>query len=202
MSTEQSAENVHLDPIEFWYMYKTKILLYGGLILAVALITLGGAVRNHLRTVNSEALYAKAETDAEFRAITEQYPGTPAAGNAALRLGEKLRSQGKYDESIAALRAFAEKYPKHPLAAGAWTSMAVTYEDQGKPDDALNAYAAAISKYPDAYTTPLAMMAQARLNLEKGNKDEARRIYSDVVARFGQTLYGQEAQHDLHFIQK
>ncbi|XHR27060.1 MAG: tol-pal system YbgF family protein [Chthoniobacteraceae bacterium] len=196
------AENIHLSPMEIWFMYKTKILLYGGIILALIFVIVGAQIRSYTRLTNSEALYAKAETVADFRAIAEDYAGTPAGGNASLRLGEKLRAEGKYDESIAALRQFVDKYPKHPLAAGGWTSMGVTYEKQGKIDEALAAYTDGITKYPDAYTTPLAMMAQARLNLEKGNKDEARRIYTDVTARFGQTLYAQEAMRALHFIQK
>ena len=204
MSTEpqKPAEHVHLDPIEFWYMYKTKILTYGGIVLAAALITLAVATANYVRTTNSETLYAQAQTAANFQAIVQKYPGTPAGGNAALRLGELLRRDGKYDESAAVLRTFAEKYPKHPLAPGAWTSLAVTYETQGKLNEALSAYETAIAKYPEAYTTPLAMMAQARINLQKGSKDEARRIYTDVTARYGQTIYGQEAQRELHFIQK
>ena len=183
-------------------MYKTKILIYGGIILAALIVFATVQTRTYLRATGSEALYEKAETAADFQAIITQYPGTPAAGDAALRLGEKLRAEGKYDESAATLRKFVEKYPLHPLACGGWTSLGITYEKAGKLDEAMEAYSTAISKYPDAYTTPIAMMAQARISLEKGKKDEARRIYTDVVARFGQTIYGQEAMRALRFIQK
>lgn len=201
MST-QPAENVHLNPMEIWYLYKTKILTYGGLILAALLVFSGVQLRNYLRASGSQDLYEKAETPADFEAIIQKYPGTPAAGNAALRLGEKLRAEGKYDESAATLRRFVEKNPLHPLACGGWTSLGVTYEKQGKLDEAMEAYSTAISKYPDAYTTPLAMMAQARIALQKGKKDEARRIYTDIAARYAQTLYAQEAMQNLRFIQK
>lgn len=201
MSTDP-AETVHLNPTEIWYLYKTKILIYGGIILAAVILFSGVQLRTYLRTSGSQALYEQADTAADYAAIIQKYPGTPAAGNAALREAEKLRADGKYDEAAQVLRQFVDKYPAHPLACGGWTSLGVTYEKQGKLDDALDAYANAISKYPDAYTTPIAMMAQARIYLLKDKKEDARRIYMDVAARYGQSIYGQEAARDLHFIKK
>lgn len=196
------AETVHLSPIEIWYMYKTKILTYAGVIAAALLIFAAYQLHDYVRTSGSQELYQKAETVADFEAIIKKYPGTTIAGNAALRLADKLREEKKYDEAITVLRNFVEKYPAHPLAAGGWTSLGATYELQGKLDEALQANNSAISKYPDAYTTPIAMMAQARINLLQGKKDEARRIYQDVAARFGQSVYAREAMRELHFIRK
>jgi len=159
-------------------------------------------MRAYLRASGSEALFAQANTAGGFRNVMTQFPGTNAAGNAALRLGQVLRDEGKFDESAEVLRAFVEKYHTHPLASGGWTSLGITLEKQGKMEEAVEAYTMAITKFPDAFTTPPAMMAQARIALAKGKPDEARRIYQDVASRFAQTSYGQEAMRNLRFIQK
>ena len=196
------AETVHLQPIEIWYMYKTKILTYAAIIAAVLIVMGTYQFHDYMVTIGSQDLYQKAGTAAEFQAVIKKYPGTVAAGNAALRLADKLREEKKYDEAIAVLRSFTEKYPAHPLAAGGWLSLASTYEAQGKLDEALEVNASTISKYPDAYTTPIAMMAQARIYLDKGKKDDARRLYQDVTARFSESVYAREAFRQLHFIKK
>jgi len=198
--TPEPAETVHLTPLEIWYMYKTKILTYAGIITAVLSIYGAYQLHDYLRTTGSQDLYAKAETVAQFEAVLKQYPGTTAAGDAALRLGEKLRAEKKYDESAAVLRKFVEKYPSHPLAAGGWTSLGTTYEMQGKLDEALAANTSALAKFPDAYTAPIAMMSQARIYKLKGSKEDARRTYENVANRYRQTLYAREAMQELQFL--
>lgn len=202
MPTDPSAEPVHLNPIEIWYLYKTKILTYVGIIVTGLAIFAVIQLIDYRRTQGSQSLYEVAKTADDFQALIKKYPGTPAAGDAALRLGALLREEKKFDESATVLRNFVEKYPDHPLAAGGWTSLGATYETQGKLDEAFQANASAISKYPDAYTTPIAMMAQARIYLAKGKKDDARRTYQDIAGRFQQSIYGREALRELHFLKK
>ena len=201
MPTDPSP-TVHLSPLEIWYMYKTKILTYAG-IVAAALIFFGAyELHSYQQTTGSQSLYDKAETVADFQAVLKKYPGTVAAGNAALRLGDKLREEKKYDESEAVLRDFVAKNPGHPLASGGWTSLAATYEMQGNLEAALEANASAIAKFPDNYTTPIAMTAQARIYLMKGQKDDARRIYQDIMARFPRSLYARKSQQELLLMKK
>jgi len=196
------AEPVHLSPLEIWYMYKTKILTYVGIIVTALILFASYQLYTYLRTTGSQSLYEKAQTAAEFQAVVQKYPGTVAAGNATLRLADKLREEKKYDEAVKVLRNFVEKNPGHPLAAGGWTSIGATYELEGKLDEAFEAYASAIAKYPDAYTTPISKMAQARIYLQKGKKEDARRTYQDVVVRFPQSIFAQQAKSELHFITK
>ncbi|MEI6561876.1 MAG: tetratricopeptide repeat protein [Verrucomicrobiota bacterium] len=200
--TPEPAETVHLTPLEIWYMYKTKILTYAGIIIAALVIYAAYQLHDYLRTTGSQELYAKAQSVADFEAVLKQYPGTVAAGDAALRMGEKLRTEKKYDESAAVLRNFVEKYPTHPLAAGGWTGLAATYEMQGKLDEALAANTSALSKFPDAYTAPIAMMSQARIYKLKGDKEGARRAYENVANRYRGTLYAREAMQELHLLKR
>jgi len=201
MSTEPVSPEVFESP-EFWEEHKNKILIYG----AVILLALGGygiyALTSQRKTAAAETAYAQAATAAEFQAVTHDYAGTTAAGNAALQLADKLRSEKKYDEAAAAARDFIAKYPDHPLIGGAWVSLATTYELQGKLDEALSTYQEAAVKYPEAYSTPLAMNSQARILTQQGKKEDAKRIYQDVVARYPQSLFAHEAMRELRFLKR
>ena len=80
--TPDSAETVHLTPLEMWYMYKTKILTYAGIITAALVLYAAYQLHDYLRTTGSQNLYAKAQTAADYEAVLKQYPGTAAAGAA------------------------------------------------------------------------------------------------------------------------
>lgn len=202
MQPTDPAEIVHLKPIEIWYLYKTKILIYGGSILAALTVFAGVQLYRHQRTTGSQELFAAANSAAELQAVIQKYPETVAAGNASLKLAEQLRAEKKYDEAVTVLRNFVEKNPEHPLAPGGWTSLGITYEVQGKLDEALEANQQGISKYPESEVTPVAMLAQARIYSAKGKKEEARRVYMDIVARYNRSIYAGKAQRELHFLRQ
>lgn len=191
-----------LEPMEFWDEHKTKILIYGGLLI----IVLAGygifALTSYQKRTAAAAAYAEATTAANFQQVARDYSGTVTAGNADLRLADKLRDEKKYDEALGTLRDFIAKSPEHPLASGAWTSLASTYELQGKVDEAIDAYQQAATKFPSAYTTPLAMNSQARLLAQKGKKEEAQRLYQDVAARYPESVFAREAMRELRFLKR
>ncbi|MEI6351678.1 MAG: tetratricopeptide repeat protein [Verrucomicrobiota bacterium] len=199
MPTEPVSDS-SIELTVFWIEHKKKILTYVA-VIAAALACYGlYAFFVQQRTAAAQDLFAKASSDADLQAVISKFSGTRIAGNAALELADKLRSEKKYDEAVVVLRNFIEKYPKHPLASGAWTSLAATYELQGKPDEALDTYQQALSKYPDDYTAPLAMMSQARIKVAQNKKEEARRLYQDVTARFPDSPFAREAMRELRFL--
>ena len=201
MSTETAAPE-GFDLLVFWYHNRRKILIYAGFIVAAFAVYGIFEFVNQQRRAESQQLFAKAESVADFRKVMEAYPGTRVAGNAALEIAAKLREEKKYDEAVTVLRNFIAKYPEHPLVNGAWTSLAATYELQGDLDKALDTYQQVASKSPNAFTTPVAMMAQARIYAQKGKKDDARRIYQDVLARYQDSIFGSEASRELRFLKK
>ena len=201
MSTETVAPE-SFDLLVFWYHNRRKILIYVG-VLAAALAGYGiFEIAAMQRKAASEALFAKAVTVADFRSVMSAYPGTRVAGDAALKIADKLREEKKFDEAEATLQQFINKHPEHPLAAGAWASLAATYELQGNLDKALDLYQQTASKYSSAYVAPVAMLAQGRIYLQKGKKDDARRIFQDVQARYQDTLFANEARRELRFMTK
>jgi TolA-binding protein len=190
------------EPLEFWDEHKTKILIYA----AVLIVVLGGyglvQLVHHRRVAEAERLYASATSVADFQNIVQKFSGTQVGGNAALELADKLRAEGKYDESIKVLTDFRTTYRDHPLLNAAWASLAATYELQGKLDQALDTYQQVISKFPNAYTTPLAMLAEGHVYRTLGKKDDARRTYQDIVARHPETAFAREAMRETQFLGK
>jgi len=201
MSTE-TVPPADFESSEFWEQNKNKVIIYAGAVVA-ALAAYGLFQYSTLKkAADSQALYAKATTAADYENVIKTYPSSVVAGNAQLQLADQQRSEGKYDESIATLRDFIAKHPKHPLIAGAWTSLGSTYEAQGKKDEALDAYQQGATKYPNGYTTPIAMLGEARIYNLQGKKEDARRVYEDIIARFPDSVGSHEAMRELRFIKK
>ncbi len=191
-----------LEPDEFWEQHKTKIIVYGILIV----VLLGGyafyALTQQSRKAGSQGLYATAVTIEDFDKIIAEYPGTPAAGSAALDRATALRNEGKYDEAIAGLRAFIEKNPKHPLLAGGWLSLATTYELQGKTAEAIEHYRLTVERFPGEYVAPMALASQARLTAAEGKKAEAIVLYEDLLARYQESILSREAMGALRILKR
>ena len=190
------------DPLVFWIQHRSKILLLSGLFaVALAVFATSEYIRRRTNT-GAQELFAAAKTPEDFRKVMAEYSGTVAAGNAHLMLAEKLRQEGKLDESTATLRAFTEKYPKHPLLSGAWTSIAANLEAQGKMDEALSTYQKVSTAYANTFSAPAALMAQARLLEAKGKAEEARRIYEQVMTQYQENAAAQQAAQEIRRLKK
>jgi len=201
MATDPISPDL-FDGDDFWEENKSKILLYGALLLA-GLVGFGVyEYQRQTKKAASQTAYAQAATEAELQNVTKDFAGTVPAGDAAIQLADKLRGEAKYDEAVTVLRDFIAKYPEHPLIAGAWVSLASTLELQGKADEALEIYQQAATKFPNSYAAPLALNSQARLLAAKGNKDGASRLYEDVVARYPESIYSREAMRELRLLKR
>jgi TolA-binding protein len=200
-STPQPAET-EFDPLVFWIKHQSKILLFAGL-LVVALVAYGISEYVHnKRKASAQALLANAHSVEDYRKVIANYAGSMPAGDAYLMLADKLRSEGKLDESSAALHTFIDKYPEHPLISGAWTSLAGNLEAQGKLDEALSTYQKVTTTYPNSFSTPLALLAQARILVEKGKTEDGRRLYEQMLTQFPGNIAAQQAQMELRKLKK
>ena len=201
MATDPASSD-HFEGDDFWEENKSKILLYGSVLL-IGLVGFGVfEYQRQTQKAAAQAAYAQAATEAELQNVAKDFSGTVAAGDASLQLADKLRGEKKYDEAVTVLREFIAKYPEHPLIAGGWISLASTLELQGKADDALEIYQQTATKFPNSFAAPLAMNAQARLLAAKGKKDEAARLYEDVAARYPESLYAREAMRELRLLKR
>src|SRR5437867_1814517 len=103
-TTTTPPADTGFDPLVFWIQHRNKILLLAGLfVVALGAFVLSEYVRKRTNS-SAQELFAEASTADGFRKVIAEYPGTIAAGNAHLMLAEKLRQEGKFDESTATLR--------------------------------------------------------------------------------------------------
>ena len=190
------------DPVEFWYLHKTKIL--GLLVLFLVALT-AYAVQQMIerqQKVASTRAFAEAKTAADFEKVIAEHEGTIAAANAHLRLAELQRQEGKLDAATATLKRFVEQHPQHPMISGAWLSLGGNQEAQGKADEALVTYQKVVTTYPLSYAAPVALLAQARLQKAKGQNELAKRTYEQIITQFQNSDFAQQALRESQTLQK
>jgi TolA-binding protein len=177
----------------FWALHKQKILL-GALVLVVVL--LGGSIYFGLqaaRAQKAEAAYAAADSIGGWQTVIRKFPNSIAAGNSYLRIGSKLREDGKYPESDAAYDSFIHHFPKHPLLVTGYMGLAANAELENHPDKALDEYKEVATQFNSSYLAPMALFQQARILEGKGELAEAQQMFESVVRRYPESTFSGEA---------
>ncbi len=154
------------------------------------------------RETSAEQGYARAQSATDFQKVASDFAGTVPGGNAELMLADRLRAEGKLEESSRILHTFLEKYPEHPLISGAWTSLAGNLELLGKMDEALTTYQKVSTAYANSFSAPLSLMAQARILAQQGKIEEARRLYEQVMTQYQNNIVAQRAAQELRLLKK
>lgn len=194
---KQPLQDTEFDPLEFWIRYRRGITVAFCLILT-ALV--GYALFEYTtRKINESAAdaFAKAQSVQEYQKVAEQYPHSASGGDAALAAAQKLRQEGKFDESIKAAEDYISKFPKHPLISAAYVTIGGDYEAVSKQEQALSAYQKVTAAYPNSFVAPVAWLGQGRVLNALGKLDEAKRAYDTVVSQYKETPFAQEAQQAL-----
>ena len=205
MTTPSELDNIPqtgFDPVTFWFEHKTKVIIYG----AVLVLAAAGFMYHQISTSNAlvaaRQSLAQADTADDYRQIIQKYPHTVAAGNASLLLAEKLRDDKKYDDAINVLKAMIDSQPDHPMIDGAWLSLAGTYNSQGKTDQAVDTYKQIALKFADRYSAPQALLTIAETLSAKGNFDDAKIAYENVKSQFPDSYFASLAVAKLQTLKK
>jgi TolA-binding protein len=181
------------DPEIFWALHKQKILL-GALVLVVVLV--GGSIYFGLQAVKrqkAEAAYAAVNSVEGWQAVIHEFPDSIAAGDSYLRIGLKLREDGKYPESDAAYDSFVHHFPKHPLLVTGYMGLAANAELENHPDKALDTYKEVDTQFSSSYLAPMALFQQARIVEAKGQLKEAQQLFESLVRRYPESSFSGEA---------
>jgi tetratricopeptide (TPR) repeat protein len=181
------------DPEIFWALHKQKVLL-GALVLVVVLV--GGSIYFGLQAVKrqkAEAAYAAVNSVEGWQAVIHEFPDSVAAGDSYLRIGSKLREDGKYPESDAAYDSFVHHFPKHPLLVTGYMGLAANAELENHPDKALDTYKVVDTQFSSSYLAPMALFQQARIVEAKGQLKEAQQLFESVVRRYPESSFSGEA---------
>jgi outer membrane protein assembly factor BamD (BamD/ComL family) len=181
------------DPEIFWVVHKQKILV--GAILLIVLL-LGSAIYIGLQAINTQkaqAAYAAADSVETWQAVIREFPDSMAAGNSYLRIGAKLREEGKYPESDAAYETFVRHFTKHPLLVTGYMGLAANAELENHPEKALDNYRLVATQFSNSYMAPMALFQQARLTQAKGQLKEAQQLFESLVRRYPQSTFSAES---------
>jgi hypothetical protein len=181
------------DPEIFWALHKRKFLL-GALVLVVVLI--GGSIYIGLQAVKAqkaEAAYAAVNSVEGWQAVIHEFPDSIAAGNSYLRIGSKLREDGKYPDSDAAYDSFVHHFPKHPLLVTGYMGLAANAELENHPDKALDTYKEVDKQFSTSYLAPMALFQQARIVETQGKLKEAQQLFESLVRRYPESSFSGEA---------
>ncbi|HET6407634.1 MAG TPA: tetratricopeptide repeat protein [Chthoniobacteraceae bacterium] len=197
-----SPQHTGFDPVEFWYLHKTKIIVFAVFfVVALAGYAIYEVSQRSAREAANQA-FAEAKTADDFKNVIAKHPRQIAAGNAQLKLADILRKEGKYDEANASLRSFIEQHPTHPLLAGGWLGLAQNAEAAGKSDQALTDYQKILTTFPNSYVAPVALLAQGKIQKAKGQNDAAKRSFEQVISQYQFTSFQFEAQRELASLNK
>ena len=193
---EPSQHISSFDPEVFWALHKQKIVL--GAALAV-LVLLCGSIYFGLQVIqtqNAEKAYSAAQSIEAWQAVIRQYPNSVAAGNAYLRIGAKLREDGKYSESDSNYETFIRRFPKHPLAVNGYMGLAANAESEKNPDKALEYWRQVATLFGNSFQAPMALFHEARITAAKGQWKEAQALYESIVQRFPESTAAGISSHE------
>lgn len=193
-SAPAPVEEQEFDLLAFWIQYRNTIVRSLVLIIVGVAVYFGYEFSKQRKLADSAQALAVAKSADDLRKVTANWAGTPAAGSALLRLGDELRREGKYDESVKALQEFAEKYPESVLQDRALISLGITQEFAGKADDAVATYQRVVSTYPTSSAAADAKIRQARVLKSKGKTEEALRILQSFEKEQKSPFYIKEAK--------
>lgn len=185
MTDNQMAKNVapseFQDLIAFWRSYDKTIVT----IVCIAL-ALGGTVALYITSKRSKMREASTKLFSsqgikEFKAIVEEYPDSPAAPLALLKLAKIYFNAGQYDPALDKYDEFLNQYPDHQFVLVARLGQIHCLEAKGLVDHALTAFTDFVVKHPNHFLTPQAILGKARCLEQSDQPHEARVIYEDFL---------------------
>src|SRR5215510_8438746 len=154
---EPSQPIYSFDPEVFWALHKQKIVL--GVALAVLVLVCGSIYfgLQAIQTQGAERAYSAAQSVEAWQAVIREYPNSVAAGNAYLRIGAKLREDGKYSESDSNYDTFVRRFPKHTLVVNGYMGLAANAESEKNPDKALEYWKQVATLFANSFQAPMAL---------------------------------------------
>ncbi len=194
LSTPAPQPPQEFDLLAFWILHQRLIIR---LIIAAVLAVIVWGVwlfMEYRKKAGSEEALAAAKTAVEYRKVTGDWSGTPAAGTAYIRLAEELRKEGKSADAAQALKEFMEKYPVHPLRVPASHALASSLETAGKLDEALGAYQQFAASHGSSAFAPLAYLGQARVLIALGRGEEAAKALESVEQKYPGNPFAEDAR--------
>ena len=180
----------------FDWVGRHRALCAAAAVAAAGAVLAGMAYLNQLRAYNENAAIAldAAGTSAEYKAVVDTYPGSPAEPAALFRLGRKLADEERYQEAGEAFALLARSYPAHHLAPDALVFAGMLCAQQKKFDEAEKRYRGAAERYPGSFSAPRALLVLGACYEEMRRPDDAKAAYGKLVADYGSSDLAKDAE--------
>jgi outer membrane protein assembly factor BamD (BamD/ComL family) len=200
MSDKEQTQNTdHTDDLQqiFDFLKQHGMTLAAGLILVIAISV--GLVLYKTSKARETAQVAKslfsARSQQDLENIISQYPSSPYAPVALLRVAKNLYDTGNYDAAMVKYTEFREKYPNHELAAAAELNKIYCIEARGQIEEALSGYESFAKQNSSYFMTPQAVFGQARCKVLLGKPVDAKAIYEDFIAAHPKSPWVSRAEY-------
>lgn len=154
-------------------------------VTVIALVIIAAFYWQHqanLQVEQAAESLSRARDAASLEQIVRDFPKSPTAPEALLRLADLYYRNGKYAEAASTYERITRDYPAHPLADSAKLSMGAVLEVQGNLDGARTQYLRIVNTSPNSYVANAARMGLARCLEAQGQEKEARQAYEELLA--------------------
>ena len=158
---------------EFLEKHGKKTILLVILIIAAIGISFFLKANSKQYLKESGEKFVAAETTEELEAVVEDYPDSPAAGNALLLLADRQRTKGNWEEAKNILVKFVKEHSTTPVYYNGVFALGTIYEKLGKPKEAEKKYEEIISAGEKANTGAAAALRLADLIQDQGDLEGA-----------------------------
>jgi TolA-binding protein len=217
MAKELTKDDIRRNPLAEWvgaalrFIQERKALAVG-ILVAIAVIGGGFAAYTWHRTVQereaqgllvkaSSAMWGSApgaqrnpeEAKKVYAEVAAKYPGTVAAEEALIRLGNLQFEASKYDEAIATYGNYLTSYPSGRFRVMAGIGKAYAEEAKGDLPVAERTLTQLVDSVKDDPLAGEAYSSLAHVYEAMKKPEDALRIYNQIAERFPQTHWAQNA---------
>lgn len=134
--------------------------------------------------------------------IVRTYGGTPAAGEAALLLGQLRMGRGEVDAATTELRNFLDRGPDDRFRAPAYGLLGSALEQAGKFGEAAEAYRLASETWPYSHLRAQSLLDAARAFRMAGDTAQVAQSYERILRDFADSPSALEAELRLAELRK
>lgn len=178
-----------------WVKSYGRSIVFGILCALVLIVGMSWyRVRQAQQVADANALLQGATTPEQLASVRDRYPRTPSAPLAALREGEMLAGQGRWEEALRVFEQFRKDQPDHFFRPAADLNVALCLESLSRTEDALKEYQQFVARQAGHYLEPIAVLGQGRCLNQAGRADEARTVLEDFLAAHPKSNWTDQAE--------
>lgn len=181
--------------VEVFFEKNKKSILVA--VVAVIVSVFAGIVmqhRNQSSHLEAAQAFTGAKTIADYEAVSRDYEGTVAAGDALLLKADLEFKEGKVNESQATLTSFVTACQDHPRYFQGILALGVQAQARGNLDEADRYYQQVIDSDDAVDIAPLALIRKGDVAYARGDYESARSIYESVNPTYPDTPFAYKVQ--------